>query len=493
MKFHILIYGCQFNYADSARIKAVLENIWFEYTSDITKADIVIFDTCSVRQKSEDKIWWKLAEIPRDKKIWITGCMVGRNLDRKKSEEILMNSEEIYIWQTKFKKGNFLKIKEVNNENFIINEAFWDLWRKLKAKFDNVELLFRIDDLHLLPVILYNLNDTYKNFIRKEKVNQYLGAIKSKPSYLSLLPAPTANQIFSEKSKTAYVPIQIGCNQFCSYCIVPYARGLEKNRPFDEILSEVKYHLSRWKQEIVLLGQIVNKHPDFYRILKEILSLPGLKRLRYTSPYPTRYTDEILALHENEEKLVPHIHAPVQSGSDVVLKRMFRWYSVDDYKRFVEKVKNLKRDISITTDIIVWFPGETEEDFQKTLELTEFARFDMIYIGIYSPRPGTYAAKHYKDDISQQEKKRRWKVLNDLLQKISYENNLKEIWKQKDIMVTKVYDDGTILWYDEKLKNVIVNAKSQAIWKSITDNLIWDFVKVEINQAQPLKLFWKLI
>ena len=494
MKFHILIYWCQFNYADSARIKTVLENIWFKYTSNLDEADIVIFDTCSVRQKSEDKIWWKLAEIPKDKKIWITGCMVWRNLDKKKIEEILHSESKnnhrqlkgnhrqfsLYlekIWQTKFRRWNFLN-KDNNLDIFIINEVFGELWYKLRSKFPNVELLFRIDDLDKLPYILYHLNEKYKNLINLADYERQVYK-----NYLSIFPKWENNQIFLEQFPTAYVPIQIGCNQFCSYCIVPYARGLEKNRPVDEIISEVKYHLSKWKKEIVLLGQIVNKHPDFYLILREILKLPWLKRLRYTSPYPTYYTDEILALHENEEKLVPHIHAPVQSGSDKILKKMFRWYTISQYKNFVEKIKKLKRDISLTTDIIVGFPWETEEDFKKTLELTKFARFDMIYIWIYSPRPWTYAAKYYKDDIPQQEKKRRWKLLNDLLQNISLENNQKDIWTVKDVLITKKYNDSEYLWYDEKLKNIIFTSD-----KPLN---VWDFVKVKIERAEPLKLFWK--
>ena len=136
-----------------------------------------------------------------------------------------------------------------------------------------------------------------------------------------------------------------------------------------------------------MLGQIVNKHPEFVKIVKEILKLKGLKRLRYTSPYPTYYSKELLALHEKEEKLCPHIHMPLQSGSDSILKKMFRGYTVKQAKDRIDNIRKLKRDISITTDIIVGFPGETEADFKKTLSLVKYGKFDMIYIGIYSQRP----------------------------------------------------------------------------------------------------------
>lgn len=154
-------------------------------------------------------------------------------------------------------------------------------------------------------------------------------------------------------ASTAYVPISTGCNQFCAYCIVPYARGLEKYFPVEQIVKEVQMHLDRGAKEIVLLGQIVNKHPQFVEIVKAVLQLKGLKWLRYTSPYPTYYSKELLALHETEEKLCPHIHMPLQSGSDDVLKRMFRGYSVADAKKFIDNIRALKRDMSITTDIIV--------------------------------------------------------------------------------------------------------------------------------------------
>ncbi len=462
MKFHILIYWCQMNYADSARLKAVLENLWFSHTRNIEESDIVIFDTCSVRQKSEDKIFWKLAQIPRDKKIWITGCMVQHDLDIKNLNK-------------KFKRWNFYILdknlpKEELKENIPINDKFQPIWSKITKKFNNVELLFRIDDIGFMPLILekiwYNVKSDYSQELLDE--------------YTSLMPSDS-NQLLNTNSPTAYVPIQTGCSQFCAYCIVPFSRWLEKNRPVDEIISEVKHYLNQWKQEIVLLGQIVNKHPDFVKIIREILKLDWLKWLRYTSPYPTYYSDELLSLHENEEKLVPHIHAPIQSGSNKILKKMFRWYTVEQYKEFVDKIRSLKRDISLTTDIIVWFSNESEEDFQWTLNITKYSRFDMIYIWIYSPRPGTYAAKNYEDNVPIEVKKQRWQILNDLLQKISLENNQKNIWKIRQVLITKDYEDGTYLGYDEQMKNIIIKASKWFL-------NVWDFVNVKIEKVEPLKM-----
>ena len=187
-----------------------------------------------------------------------------------------------------------------------------------------------------------------------------------------------------------------------------------------------------------MLGQIVNKHPDFITLVQEILKLKGLKRLRYTSPYPTYYSKELLALHEQEEKLCPHIHMPLQSGSNGILKKMFRGYTVEQAKDCIDSIRKLKGNISITTDIIVGFCDETEEDFQQTLDLVTYGNFDMVYIGIYSSRPGTLAAKNYTDNISRTVKRDRRNRLNDLLKDISRKNNEKEIGSIKEVLVNKI-------------------------------------------------------
>jgi tRNA-2-methylthio-N6-dimethylallyladenosine synthase len=209
----------------------------------------------------------------------------------------------------------------------------------------------------------------------------------------------------------------------------------------EQVVAEAKHHIANGVEEIILLGQIVNKHPHFVEICKQILTIPGLKRLRYTSPYPTYYSDELLALHENEPKMCPHIHMPLQSGSDIILKKMFRGYNSSQFKEFVDKIRNLKRDISITTDIIVGFCDETEEDFQASLDLVQYAKFDMVYIGKYSTRPGTFAHKKYIDNVPAEVKQDRWTRLNELLREISAQNNKKEIGTQRDVLINKIEKD----------------------------------------------------
>ncbi len=476
------------NYADSARIRAVLTNCWFSYTENIKEADIVIFDTCSVKQKSEDKITGKLKTITSDQKVRITWCMIQHTLRSSKLQGktstlpvgnfmgSIKTKEPKILW-LHADEINKLKSSEKSTEIIAVNNAFNPLFYNLTQKRKNIELMRRIDDTGFLPLMLKKL--WYKISYDQELINEYE----------KIIPAAGTTSMSTHKT-TAYIPISTGCNQFCAYCIVPYARGLEKYSPVKQIVDEVKVHLKNWAQEIVLLWQIVNKHPKFITLIKEILKLKGLKRLRYTSPYPTFYTKELLALHQKEERLCPHIHMPLQSGSDIVLKRMFRGYTVTQAKEFIANIRNLKRpgsskgDISITTDIIVGFPDETEEDFQQTLDLVRYGDFDMVYIGIYSTRPGTLAAKNYPDTISRAVKHDRRKRLNTVLIDISHKNNIQEIGKIKTVLVNKK-SKWTIEGYTDTMKQIIIESK-----KSVQEG---DFVQVKITKALPFKLYGEIM
>ncbi|MDP2670391.1 MAG: radical SAM protein [bacterium] len=312
--------------------------------------------------------------------------MIGHNLNLKKAKATASK---------KLTMGNFLGNVESNEPTIVglepltdelrktlnpsdeilyVNHSFDPLRRTMHDSFPSVELFFRINDLGFLPFVMRKLG--YQVSPDIDVVNEYTGIIPH-----------SANMLFAENTKTAYVPISTGCSQFCAYCIVPYARGLEKNRDKEEVMKEVEAQVTGGAEEIVLLGQIVNKHPDFDEIVRRTCETPGVKRVRYTSPYPTFYSDELLHLHETMENLCPHIHMPLQSGSNAVLKKMFRGYTAEQFKEFVDKIRALDRPISITSDVIVGFCDETEKDFLETIELVRYAKFDLIYMGIYSPRP----------------------------------------------------------------------------------------------------------
>ena len=479
-KFHIITLWCQMNYADSVRIKSVLQNCGFEYVDNEDDADILIFDTCSVRQKAEDKITWTLKDVSKDKRIWITGCMVQHNF-----RNILKKNTP-----NQFKRWNFLWISKWDNFNVIwinndeikdlidrkqtslddmifINHAFNPLFFNLKQTYDNLELCFRIDDTWFLPLILEKIWYKWLKF-DIELLNEYE----------KIIPDENANMV--KHQTTAYVPISTWCNQFCSYCIVPYARWLERYFSVKQVVDEVKFHLDRWAREIVLLWQIVNKHPDFLIILKEVLKLNWLEWLRYTSPYPTYYSDELLELHNNEDRLCPHIHIPFQSWSDEVLKRMFRWYSAKDCFDFVKKIQNFGRKISITTDMIIWFSWETDEDFDKSLKLVETGRFDMIYMWIYSPRPWTFAYKQLKDDVPVDVKHERWEKMNGLLKRISQKNNEAEIWLIRKVLIDEIKWDEWF-WHTDNMKQIWWKME----WKKLK---LGGFVNAKIIDSWEFKL-----
>ena len=472
------------NYADSVRIKAVLTNCGFEYVDNQDDADILIFDTCSVRQKAEDKITWTLKDIPKDKKIWITWCMIQhnfRNILKKNTPAQFKRGNFLWlsewndikiIWTTNDEMKELIDHKKVSLDNMVfINHAFNPLFFNLKETYPNLELCFRIDDTWFLPLMLEKI--WYKNLSYDiELLNEYEKII------------PEENANMANHQTTAYVPISTGCNQFCSYCIVPYARWLERYFSVEQVVNEAKLHIENWAKEIVLLGQIVNKHPDFLNIVKEVLKLEWLEWLRYTSPYPTYYSDELLALHENEEKLCPHIHIPFQSGSNDVLKRMFRGYSAEDCFNFVDKIQKLNRKISITTDMIIWFSWETDADFDDSLKLVEAGKFDMIYMGIYSPRPWTFAYKQLKDDISAKIKHERWEKMNELLKRLSQENNKAEIWLVRKVLIDEINWNE---WFGH------TDNMKQIWWKIERKNVkAWEFVDVKIIESWEFKLVGKI-
>ncbi|HNG97560.1 MAG TPA: MiaB/RimO family radical SAM methylthiotransferase, partial [Candidatus Absconditabacterales bacterium] len=434
----------------------------------------------------EDKVTGKMLEIRPDQKVRMTGCMIQHNLKNHLIKKRATRAK------AKLHYGNFIggvksinpdiigrtnaiedDIKNIQDPSNVVyvNNMFSPLRSTLNQQFPNIELFFRIDDTGFLPLLASKLG--YTVTINHDLTNEYS----------SIIPH-NSNQLFTEHTKTAFVPISTGCSQFCSYCIVPYSRGLEKNRPLDEIISEVKHHLDHGIQEIVLLGQIVNKHPDFVSICKTILTLPGLKRLRYTSPYPTFFSDELLKLHTNEPAMCPHIHMPLQSGSDHMLRKMFRGYTASDYRTFVDKIRSIDRPISITSDIIVGHPDETEHDFQDSLDMITYAQFDMIYIGIYSPRPGTLGAKKYEDNIPMKVKKARWSEMNDLLRSLSLKNNQQDRDTIKEVMVTRQLKNGSFFGYTDSMKNIIIESSNR-----INKDMIGNIIHCKILGAEAFKLF----
>jgi tRNA-2-methylthio-N6-dimethylallyladenosine synthase len=447
--YHLVTYGCQMNKNDSERIAGVLAGLGFVETEDESIADVILFNTCSVRQTAEERVYGKMEDMIKLKQkrpeviVAVTGCMAGRD-----------------------KKQEF------------------------KAKMDPVDLYFPTPQMVHLPRWIAEL--------RPDLVN----SDSLEVDYLKLQPlrAPSAQ---------AFVTIQTGCNKFCTYCVVPYARGMEQNRPAKDILDEVRDLVAHGVVEITLLGQTVNsyKAPDpevfstenpyvrnyalipplnlnhFAELLWEIHQIPGLERLHWTAPHPNSMTDEVIdAL--NLPKQVNYLHLPVQAGSSEVLFRMNRKYTREQFFDVIRKIKTKRPGIALGTDIIVGFPGETPEQFDETVSLYTECDFDISYTAQYSPRSGTLGVKLFQDDVSKEEKKRRWAVLQSVMEETAKRKNQAFIGKRVSVLVDAI-KNGTASGNSGEMKRV-----SFPVQQGIE---IGSIVYVEIRLAMEWQLLGEAI
>lgn len=429
-KYHLVTFGCQMNTSDSERMATMLEGVGYSAAAGPEDADFILFNTCSVRQSAEDRVFGQVNNFAKLKEknprllIGVTGCMAGRDRDGK-----------------------------------------------LRQKLPQVDLFFPTRDLPQLPRWLAEHEPELVNV--GEAVDDYLAL---QPKYA--------------REFTSYVTIQTGCNKFCTYCVVPAARGLEQNRPAADILREIRERADRGTVEVVLLGQTVNAYvasdPEtfsksnpykdhFAALLWEVNQIDGIERIHYTAPHPRHMTDEVIdAL--TLPKHVNYLHLPVQAGDDEVLRRMNRRYTHDFYVDLVGKIRAKKPDIALGTDIIVGFCGESEGQFDRTVELYKKADFDISYTAMYSPRTGTVAHKAWKDDVAKPEKKRRWDVLQKLMEETVLRRNQAFVGKTVEVLVGA---------YDERTKIASGNSKEMKVTRFPgAPDLVGKIVNVKINSAQ---------
>jgi tRNA-2-methylthio-N6-dimethylallyladenosine synthase len=380
------------NSNDSERLAGLLKSIGFDSVATEEEANLLIFNTCSVREHAEERVYGKMKELMDrrhkgdDLLIVITGCMAGRD-----------------------KNG------------------------VLRKRLAMADLFFATPDMVNLPRWIAELRPDWT--ISGDVSEDYL---KIKP--------------LRQKDHQAYVTIQTGCNHFCTYCVVPYARGLEKHRPVADIMLEVNDLVAKGITDITLLGQAVNDYeaPDpgnfseqnpfknhYGALLWEINQIEGLKRLHWTAAHPLSMSEEVIhAL--TLPKQVNYLHLPVQSGSNEVLRRMNRKYTREQYLEIIQKVKQARPGIALGTDIIVGFCGETEKDFEDTVSLYKACDFDISYTAQYSPRTGTLGYRLYADDVTEEEKKRRWQVLQDLMEENTLRKNQAYLDKVVEVFVEKI-------------------------------------------------------
>ena len=405
MKYFIQTYGCQMNYSDSERITTVLEKLGYEKTDGYVDADLILLNTCSVKQNAENRVYGlgeifaSIKEKNPNLKIGITGCMI-------------------------------------REESGIRDEVKHEVFRIMPT----IDFVFRIKDLMQLPEMLHKLHGAKED----DEFKELLSYFHIKPTIANL------TQVF--------IPISSGCNNFCSYCIVPYARGREKCRDMSEILDESEKAVKRGAKEINLVGQNVStykpedidpksKESPFAQLLRKIDAIDGVDRIRFFTVHPKDMTDDVINLYGELKSMIPHIHLPLQSGSETVLKRMNREYTPDRFRELVKKLRARMPNISISTDIIVGFCGETEKEFMESCNIIKELKIDLAYISQYSERKGTLAEKKYEDDVPSKIKKERFHYATELMKGISHEYNQQFMGKKVKILVERIkkgYADGKI-------------------------------------------------
>ena len=434
-KYFIKTYGCQMNVHDSEEIKKILENLGYTEIEDYEQADLIILNTCAIRENAHDKVFGFLGRCKHLKKtnkdliLGLCGCMA-------------------------------------QEENVV---------KEIREKHKYIDIVFGTHNMNELP-------DMLMNFYGKQSINVY-----SKEGDVIEF-----GNLYKRDSKiTAWVNIMYGCDKFCTYCIVPYTRGKQRSRKSEDILKEVKELKEQGYKEITLLGQNVNAYGkdldgeiEFGELLEKVSDI-GIERIRFVTSHPWDFTDKMIDVIASRENIMPYIHLPLQSGSNKILKLMGRRYTKEEYLELFNKIRNKVKNASITTDIIVAFPGETEEDFNDTLDVVNTCKYDGAFTFIYSPRENTPAAK-MKNDLTEAEKEDRLHRLNELVNKYSKESNERMLNTIQKVLVIGVSgkDSNKVCGYTENMKLVNVAAPKDTIGQ---------IINVKITDAKSFSLDGEII
>ncbi len=425
---YIETYGCQMNVADSEIISSILKDKGYEITSNLDNADVILLNTCSVRDNAEQRIYGRLGNIKKLKEknpntvIGILGCMAER------------------------------------------------LRKDLIDKKNMIDLVVGPDEYRRLPEFIDNA------YTGEKGIGVKLSRVET---YDDITP-------YREDNLSAWISVMRGCNKFCSFCVVPFTRGRERSRKLESIVAEAKQLSQRGFKEITLLGQNVNSYndngADFGDLLAACASVDNSLRLRFTTSHPQDLSDKLLYTISEHQNICNYIHLPVQSGSNRILELMNRTYTIEHYLTLIEKARNIIPGVSFSTDIISGFPTETEEDHQMTLNIMKEIKFDGAYMFKYSPRKGTKAYK-MQDDVPEDIKKRRLTEIIDLQQNISYELN-KSLIGTEEIVLVEGYSKKSDEFFSGKTdtNKVVIFPAQDNITKG-------DFVKILINRATSATLF----
>lgn len=426
MKYHIWTAGCQMNVADSQRVASALERMGYTSTTVAEQADVIVMNTCVVRQSAEDKATGRLTSFKPLKTqnpnltINLMGCMVG--------------------------------VKGVEH---------------LQKQFPWVDVFSPPSDPG--PLVAYLSQDDSRTIELQDVQSRF-----DRQDEELILPMHERDQLVS-----AHIPVVYGCSHACTFCIIPYRRGVERSRPVGEIVAEARSLVKQGVKEITLLGQIVDRYgkdvedgPNLADLLQVMNDIDGLERIRFLTSHPNWMTDELLQAVADLPKVMPHIEVPVQAGDDEVLENMRRGYTNEDYRQLIARIREIIPHVSIATDIIVGFPGETEAQFEKTLELLGELKLDVAHLARYSTRPGTVADRRMVDDVPDEEKRRRFQLVESQQEEIVAEINSRYLGETAEVL------------FEEEVKGR---------WKGRTDTNKLVFAESEKDlrgQLLPVQITW---
>ena len=435
--YHIITYGCQMNVHDSENISAIMEDLGYTRNEIMDKSDVIILNTCAIRENAHNKVTGMLGRIKHLKETrpeiitMLCGCMA--------QEEGIANM--------------------------------------LKDKYKWVNIVFGTHNIHMIPTYLLN---------NLKEQTQELEVFSVEGNVYEGIP------VKRDSKYTAWVNIMYGCDKFCTYCIVPYTRGKQRSRLNTDIINEVKELVKDGYKEVTLLGQNVNAYGKdldanytFANLLEDVAKT-NINRIRFVTSHPWDFTDEMIEVISKYDNIMPYIHLPIQSGSDDILKKTGRKYTIKEYTTLFNKLKSKIPNVSISTDIIVGFPNETEEDFNATLDIVRKLRYDLAYTFIYSKREGTPASK-MEDTITLETKKERLAKLNELVNECAKGNNMKYLNKEVKVLLTDHSDKlGNLSGYTDTMKLVNVKADDKYLGKivnvKITDAKTWSLDGVLVDE-----------
>ncbi len=425
-RIYLETYGCQMNVADSELMLGQLHRAGYERTEEAADADVILLNTCAIREHAEQRIYGRLGELTRHKVrrpgvlLGVAGCMAQH------------------------------------------------LKTRLLEKVPAVDLVVGPDGYRDLPALLDGARDEPTLAVR----------LSRDETYGDLAPARA-------DGVRAWVSIMRGCDKFCAFCIVPFVRGRERSLPLEEVLRQVEHAGAEGFKEIVFLGQTVNAYrdgeDDFASLLRRADAVEGIARIRFTSPHPSDFTDRTLEALADCRKVMPHVHLPLQSGSNRVLDRMRRIYTIEEYEELVARLRAAVPGLALSTDIIVGFPGETEDDFEATRDAMRRVGYDSAFLFKYSPRPGARSAE-WDDDVPDAEKTRRITILIEEQKQASLDRNAAVVGQDVEVLVEGPSKRNPEHWFGKcrRFKTTIFPRRNEAVG---------DLVTIRIAAASPYTLF----